>query len=81
MDETGALHDRRLRSFVVTETSPDERETCCIVVAVYTPLYSHVGACTWPRSTCQWDLLPCAAEESIGFFTTTAEGWPGTTLS
>ena len=57
MDETGALHDRRLRSFVVTETSPDERETCCIVVAVYTPLYSHVGACNWPRSTCQWDLF------------------------
>ena len=57
MDETGALHDRRLRSFVVTESGPEERTTRCIVVAVYTPLYSHVGACNWPRSTCQWDLF------------------------
>lgn len=57
IDESCALHAPRLKNFVTMETGSDDLPTRCVVVAIFTPLYTHFGACHWPKTTSQWELF------------------------
>ena len=59
-EEHATLHDPQHRHFVLADPSLISASHRVVIVKIGTPTYEWVGACTWPASTSQWELLDLA---------------------
>ena len=59
-EEHTTLHDPQHRHFVLADPSLASPSHRVVIVKIGTPAYEWVGACTWPATTSQWELLDLA---------------------